>query len=234
MIGFTIVLKKRRRKSLHKKTKNRQKNFYLLPVILIVFFSVFVSFFLKEDETEKEKGTAVDIQTFRTTDDYSAYYNPVVINEFFSYAQGDKVENKTLVKLAVWSILCTEEKEKYESFDGMMSIKKEEVEDRVKLLFSEKIRFENVSADEILYNEKSETYTVPLMGFSPEYTALLQSVRAEKGKTEITVGCLKRESFKQDSHGKTVFPAADKVIVITLLKNKKSFYIGSISEVQSE
>ncbi len=234
MTGFTIVLKKKRRKYPYKKTKNRRKIIYLLPVILIAFFSVFVSFFLKEDEAESERNTSVDIQTFKTVDDYSAYYNPVVINEFFSYECGDKVEDKTLVKLAVWSILCTEEKEKYESFDGMMTIKKEEIEERVKLLFSEKISFENVSSDEIIYDEKAEMYTVPLMGFSPQYSALLHSVKAEKGKTKITVGCLERESFKQDSHGKTVFPAADKMIEITLSKNKKSFYIESISAVQTE
>lgn len=229
MIGFTIVLNKRKRHR-RKKEENRRKLLYFLPVILIAIFSVCVSFFLKTDETEEKNYSAGDIQVFKTVDDYSAYYNPIVINEFFSYKKGDKIENEVLVRLGVWSILCTEERKKYEVFDGTLSIKKEEVEERVTMLFSDKTDFENVSSGDIIFDEKSECYVVPVMGFSPEYSAVLTSVKAEKGKTKLMVECLKSEGFKQDSFGKTVLPEADKNIIITLDKDRNSYFIESISE----
>lgn len=229
MIGFTIVLNKRKRHR-RKREKNRRKFIYFLPVILIAVFSVCVSFLIKDDKEENISYTADDIQVFKAVDDYSAYYNPIVINEFFSYEKGDKIENETLVRLGVWSILCTEERGKYESFDGKLSIKKEEVEERVRMLFSEKVSFENVSSEEIIFDKKAECYIIPVMGFSPEYSAVLRSVKAEKGKTELTVGCLESNSFKQDSSGKTVLPEADKNVVITLVKDKNSYFIESVSE----
>lgn len=229
MIGFTIVLNKRKRRRT-KKEKNRRKLFYFLPVIFISIFSVCISFFMEDDKEEKINYTADDIQVFKTVDDYSAYYNPIVMNGFFSYEKGEKVKNETLVKLGVWSILCTENREKYEAFDGTLSIKKEEVEERVKMLFSDNTDFENVSSGDIIFDEKSECYIVPVMGFSPEYSAVLTSIKAEKGKTKLMVGCLKSEGFKQDSSGNTVFPEADKNIIITLDKDRNSYFIESVSE----
>ncbi len=233
MIGFTIVLNKKRRHHV-KKEKNRRKILYFLPVIFIAIFSLFISFFIKEDKTEKEIYTQRDIQVFKSVDNYSAYYNPIVINGFFSYKKGDKIENEVLVRLGIWSILCTEEREKYEAFDGTLCIGKEEVEARVSMLFSDNTDFENSSSGEIIFDKKSECYVVPVIGFSPEYSAVLESVKAEKGRTKLTVGCLKSESFKQDGSGKTVLPEADKKIVITLVKDKSSYSVESIEEVSGE
>lgn len=233
MIGFTIVLNKRKRYR-RKKEKNRRKLLYFLPVILIAIFSIFISFFLKADETEEKNYSAGDIQVFKTVDNYSAYYNPIVINKFFSYKKGDKIENEVLVKIGVWSILCTEERKKYEVFDGTLSIKKEEVEERVAMLFSDNTDFENVSSGKIVFDKSSGYYTIPVMGFSPEYSAILESVKAENGKTTLMVGCLRSEGFKQNSSGKTMLPEADKRIAITLVKNKSSYSVESIREVSSE
>ncbi len=234
MIGFTISLNKRRRRHYRKNEKSRRRFLFFLPVILIAVFSLCASFFLKEDDVKEKNYSASDIQVFKSVDDYSAYYNPIVINGFFEYEEGDEIENEMLVKLGVWSILCTEEREKYEAFDGGLSIKKEEVEERVRMIFSEKIKFENVSSGEILFDEGSGYYTIPVLGFSPEYSAVLESVRAEKDKTKLTVGCLRSESFKQNSSGKTVLPEADKRIVITLVKNKSSYSLERITAASSE
>ena len=68
------------------------------------------------------------------------------------------------------------------------------------------------------------------MGFFPEYSALLKSVTAEKDKIKLSVECLKSDSFKQDSSGKTVFPEAEKNIIIILKKSKNSYYIESVYE----
>lgn len=227
MTGFTISLNRRKRHYI-KKEKNRQRFLFFLPVILIAIFSVFASFFLKKDEEKEKNYSADDIQVFKAIDDFSAYYNPVVINGFFEYSHGDEVDSEMLVRIGVWSILCTEEREKYDSLDGTLSIKKEEVEERVKTIFSEKIKFQNTSSGEILLDKSSGYYIIPVMGFSPEYSAVLESVKAEKGRIKLTVGCLKRESFKQNSSGKTVLPEADKRIVITLVKGKKSYFIHEI------
>lgn len=233
MTGFTISLKRRKRRGV-KKEKSRQKFLFFLPVILIAVFSLFLSFFLKEDETEEKNYSSDGIQVFKSIDDYSAYYNPIVINGFFDYAQGDRVENEMLVKIGVWSILCTEERENYASLDDKLYIKKEEVEERVKMIFSEKIKFKNVSSEEILFDESSGYYVVPVIGFSPEYSAVLESVKGEKKGTVLTVGCLKRESFKQNSSGETVLPEAEKRISITLVKGEKSYFIHEIKVSEGE
>ncbi len=231
MIGFTIVLKQRKRKvHRRKKVKSRRKYYYLLPVIFIMIFSVCAAFFTKKEEPISEKYEANNIQVFKKIDDYSAYYNPVVLNGFFSYEKGDGVENETLVNLGVWSILCTEETKKYEVFDGELLISSKEVKERIKLLFSEDISFKDTSSGKIIYDKTTENYTIPTIGFSPEYSAVLKSVTAEKGKTVLNVGCLKSESFKQDSFGNTVIPEAEKNIVITLKKEDDVFHIETISE----
>ncbi len=231
MVGFTIVLKKRNRKKFRNKgDKNRKKLLYFLPVILIAILSVFAGSFLKEDKTESENFVAEDINVFKEIDDFSAYYNPVVMNRFFAYKKGMTIENEKLVELSVWSIICTEETDKYQAFDGELCIPKWDIEDRVRLLFSDKCEFENTSSGKIVYDEKTGCYKIPTLGFSPEYSAVLKSVTAERETTKLTVGCLKNESFKQDGSGKTVIPEAEKNITITLKKHDKSFYIEEISE----
>lgn len=201
-----------------------------MPVIIIAVLSVFAGSFLKEDKTESKNFVAEDINVFKEIDDFSAYYNPVVMNGFFTYKKGDSIENEKLVELSIWSIICTDSTEKYQAFDGELSIPEEDVKDRVELLFSDKCEFENMSTGKIVYDKKEKCYKIPTIGYSPEYSAVLKSVTAEKEKTKLTVGCLKNEGFKQDSSGKTVIPEAEKNIIITLKKQNNSFYIEEISE----
>lgn len=229
MIGFTITLKKRKPYFKHKNEK-RKKYIYFLPIIIIAVFSVFVAGFFDKEETEKIEHKPDDIRVFKEINDFSAYYNPVVMNGFFSYEKGDEIENEKLLNIAVWSILSTENKEKYELFDGELSIPEEVVKDRIKLLFSDNVEYENTSTENIIFDKKSKCYNVPTMGFFSEYSGVLKSVTAEKDKTKLTVECLKSESFKQDSFGKTVFPEAEKSIIIVLKKSKDSYYIASIYE----
>lgn len=229
MIGFTVVLKKRKRKKF-RTDRNRKKLLYFMPVILIAILSVFAGSFLKEDKKESENFIAEDINVFKEINDFSAYYNPVVMNGFFKYKKGDSIENEKLVELSIWSIICTEGTGKYQAFDGELCISQEDVEDRVRLLFSDKCQLENTSSGKIIYDETEKSYSLPTMGFSPEYSAVLKSVTTEREKTILTVGCLKNESFKQDGSGKTVIPEAEKNIIITLKKQNDSFYIEEISE----
>ena len=231
MVGFTIVLKKRKRKNFrNKRDKNRPKLLYFLPVIFIAILSVFAGSFLKEDKTESKDYAAEDIKVFKEINDFSAYYNPVVMNGFFTYKKGDFIENKKLVELSVWSIICTDGADKYQAFDGELCFPQEDVEERVKLLFSDKCDFSNTSSGKIVYSEKEKCYKIPTIGYSPEYSAVLRSVTAERETTRLTVGCLKNKSFKQDGSGKTVIPEAEKNIIITLKKYDNSFYIEEISE----
>ena len=230
MIGFTITLKKRKSHRRYRKGK-RIRYIYFLPVIIIAVFSVFVAGFFGEEEEEKAGQETDNIQVFKEINDFSAYYNPIVMNEFFSYEKGEKIENEKLLSIAVWSILCTEKKERYELFDGELSIPEDDVRERIKQLFLADIDYENISTEDIIFDKKSGCYTVPTTGFFSEYSGVLKSVTAEKGKTKLTVDCLKSDSFKQDSSGKTVFPEAEKSIVIVLVKSDASYYIERIYEI---
>ncbi len=229
MIGFTINLKKRNT-YIRSRKKKRKKYIYLVPVIVIAVFSVIVAEFAKKNESQQIISETENIQVFKEINDFSAYYNPVVMNGFFSYSKGDKIEKEKLLQIAVWSILSTEKKEKYELFDGRLSIPEEEVKKRIKQLFSEDMEYENTSTENIFFDERSKCYNVPTMGFFSEYSGILKSVTAEKDKTRLLVECFKSDAFKQDSSGKTVFPEAEKNVIIELRKSKESYYIVSIYE----
>lgn len=240
MIGFTIVLGKRRKKAAPKRhrrkvKKSRRKIYYFLPVVFIMVFAVIASFFIGDEEKVIEENSLIqDISVFKEINDYSAYYMPVVMNNFCSYKKGDKIENETLVKLGVWSILCTDDMSEYEAFDGELAIPADKVKERINLLFSDEIEFENTSTEnekiKIEFDETTDSYVIPTSGFSPEYSPVLESVSVKKNKTILTVGCLKRESFKQDSSGKTILPEAEKKIILTLTEDKKGYHIEEISE----
>ena len=229
MVGFTIALKKRNTKKRYK-NKKRKNYIYFLPVILIAIFSVFATGLTEEKVEESVSRPTDGIQVFREINDYSAYYSPVVMNGFFSYRNGDKIENEKLLEIAVWSILCTEKKEKYQLFDGELNIPEEDVKQRIRQLFSETVGYENTSINNIVYDGKSNCYIVPTTGFFSEYSGILKSVTAEKDRIKLSVECLRSDAFKQDSSGKTVFPEAEKNITIILKKSKDSYYIESIYE----
>lgn len=235
MVNFTIVLHKKRKKRFTRKNKTGRKIRYFLPVILIVASSVAASFFVGDTQVKTEKEYEADgIEVFKKTDDYSVYYMPIVVNEFYSYKQGQSLENETLVKLAVWSIILNEDTSEYEAFEGKLVIDAQEVAARVKTLFSKKVSFENTSAKgenyKIEYDKATDNYIVPVLGFSPEYSGVLESVTVQNGKTVLRVGCLKSENFKQDSSGNTVLPEAEKTVVIVLPRQNGELYIDEISE----
>ncbi len=206
----------------------------ILPVILIMIFSVCVSFFSSEkgEYEENFEKNAVDI--FKEENDYSMYFLPLVINDFFSYEKGEEINNETLASIGVWSIISSEDMQKYEAFDGELVIPSGRVEERIKELFSDEILFENTSVEsenfEIIYEKDSQSYTVPTLGYSPNYSAVLQSVISKSDETVLIVGCLESESFKQDSSGKTVLPEAEKIIEIVLKKENGKFCIHKVSE----
>ncbi len=236
MVNFTIVLRQKKKNRFgRKKKKTGRKIYYFLPVILIMVTAIVASFFIGDGKTKTEKEYDADsIEVFKKTDDYSVYYMPIVVNEFYSYEQGQGLENEMLVKLAVWSIILNEDTSEYEAFEGKLVIDAQEVAARVKTLFSKKVSFENTSAKgenyEIEYDETTDNYIVPVLGFSPEYSGVLESVTVQNGKTVLRVGCLKSESFKQDSSGNTVLPEAEKTIVLVLHRQNGELYIDEISE----
>ncbi len=229
MFGRTIVLRK-------KKKSKRKKVFYFLPIVFIMIFSVTTLFFadkdIKNNATEEVKTNSVEV--FKEVNDYSLYYMPVVINNFYDYKKGDFIDNETLIKMGIISIVCTQEVTKYEVFDGKTVLSAEVLKERIEKLFSKDIKFENsgikIENYIIEYNKASDLYTIPHLAFLPEYSPLLESVSVKNGKTILTIGCIKSDNFKQDSSGNMVVPEAEKKVILTLEKDKKGFYISEISE----
>ncbi|MBP3330927.1 MAG: hypothetical protein J6L89_08870 [Clostridia bacterium] len=239
MIGFTIVLRKRKKARArsfgNRKKKMKIKKYYFLPLVFLVVFAIGASFFTeKEDDSTTEEITTANINVFKEINDYSEYYMPVVMNNFTSYEKGEEIENSMLIKLGIWSLLCTGEANEYASFNGKIHIPAEKVEERIIKLFSGEIRMKKQSIKEatysIGYDNKTDCFIIPTIAFSPEYTPSLESVAAKNSKTILTVGCLKSDSYKQDSSGNTVAPEAEKRIIIILQKGKNGYFIQSISE----
>lgn len=229
MKGFTIVLKKKR-----KYKKYRFKVIYFVPIVVAVFFAITLNFIKGKKQEENFTMPPQEIIDFKTSGDYAEYYMPVVIDGFFLYKKGDKTENKTLIKLAVWSVLCSENTADYEAFDGELVIPADVVEERVKQLFSQDVSLTDETVNEekysITFDKDTDSYFIPTMGFTPEYTPVLESAETKKDKTILTVGCLKSENYKQDSLGNTVAPEAEKRLIITLKKSEEGYYIEEISE----
>ncbi len=230
MKGFTIVLRKRRKR--HKKTK--LKFIYFVPVIIVVLFTLFLTLVNKENKAENYIKLPEEIINFRSADDYAEYYLPIVVNNFFSYKKGQKTDNENLIRIAVWTVLCSEDTAKYEAFDGELVIPSDVVAEKAKQLFSSDITITNETINgekySIVFDKDTESYFIPTIGFTPEYTPILESSEVKKDKTILTVGCLKSENYKQDSLGNTVAPEAEKRIIITLEKGTEGYHIEEISE----
>lgn len=238
MIGFTIVLTRKRKHNIKRKKRLNfkiKKPYFSLAVFLIITIisaSIFID--KKEGESETVKVTTKSINVFREIDNYSEYYIPVVMNDFTSYKKGEKISNDTIIKLGIWSILSKENKSEYETFNGKLYIPATDVRERITQLFSKNIHFENESVDDekysVVFEKSTDCYIVPVIGFSPEFTPELESVTVKNNRTILTVGCLRGENYKQDSSGNTVAPEAEKKILITLKNEKDGCHIEEISE----
>lgn len=237
MIGFTIVLGKRKRKKYGnfraKHNKKRFKFYCLLLVLLVGILLVFIKLSSSE-KTEVEKITgSIPINNFKAVDDYSLYYIPVVVNDFSSYSKGERPENSMLIKLGIWSILCTDETEKYEAFDGELVIPADVIEEKIKKLFSQETEIKNETVEEekysIVFDDETQMYIIKTIGLTPEYTPRLESAETNKNETVLTVACHKSENYKQDSSGNIVIPEAEKRLIITLSKDENGYYISEVS-----
>ena len=237
MRGFTIVVGKRKRKKYKKfKTKYGKKKikfYYFLPFVFIGVLLVFIKLSSVEKTEIQNNIQSIQINNFKAVDDYSLYYIPIVVNDFSEYSKGAEIENSMLIKLGVWSILCTDETEKYEAFDGELAIPAEIISSKVRSIFSEEVRIKNETVEEekysIFFDEDTQMYIIKTIGLTPEYTPRLESVETKKDKTILIVGCHKSENYKQDSSGNIVIPEAEKRLVITLVKGDSSYYIEEIS-----
>lgn len=227
MFGTTIVLRK-------KKKRNRKNFYYFVPIIFIIIFSIAISSFVKKEEMVREETKADSIEVFKEINDYSLYYIPVVMNNFFNYKKGDLIDNETLIKMSIMSIICTEDVEQYEVFDGEIILPAQVLAERAEKLFSKDVNIKNSSIKsenfEVEYNKENDLYIIPIVAFLPEYAPVLESVAVKNKETVLTIGCLKSDSFKQDSSGNTVIPEADKRIILTLIKENNEFYISGVSE----
>ncbi len=235
--GFTIVVGKRKRtrykKFRSKPDKKRIKIYYLLPVIFVGILLVFIKLSQNKKIESENKTESIPINNFKAVDDYSLYYIPIVVNDFSSYSKGDKIENSMLIKLGVWSILCTDETEKYEAFDGELVIPAEVIEEKIKKLFSKDIVIKNETVQEekysIIYDDETQVYIIKTIGLTPRYTPHLESAETKRNETILTVGCHKSENYKQDSSGNIVIPEAEKRLIITLSKDENGYHISEIS-----
>lgn len=237
MVGFTIVLGRKRNYFTRRKNKINfkiKKQYFVLTVLLISAV-IGVSFFSskKEEQTETVEVTTRSFNAFKEINDYSEYYLPIVMADFTSYKKGEKIGNDTVIKLGIWSILSAKSKKDYETFGGKLYIPKKDLEERVSSFFQDDIKVENKSINDknysIVFDRNTECYIVPTIGFSPEFTPVLESVSVKNNNTILTVGYLRGENYKQDSSGNTVAPEAEKRIFINLKKSEDGYYIEAVS-----
>ena len=261
MYGFTIVLRRKKHSSsfshsVRKNTKKektkrpqniRKKRTEKLPIkpkkflpLGFLVFAIIISVFVNEniDDTSgvtvNQTGETVDVMANKIpADDYSFFYEPIVVSGIDEYVSGKEADMKSLVSSSCWSIISDEEeREKYELSDSETVIPSSAVENRFRELFGEGAEFENMTAEidgkEFLFENSG--YTVPLTVMTPEYLPKLLNVKKEKNKIILTVGCLKSDEYVQDESGNTIEPAPSGYLEIVLKNKNGNNYIYSVKK----
>ena len=211
-----------------------------LLLILLVFISVVVAPFALKDknnddkQTTKETSTKTNIinevQAGAKLQGYEIYYYPLVTNNIDSYNANKPYDNKKLIVSCIWSLLRNEDKGTL--LDNCVVLRASDIESEYKKIFGTKNKPEHFSiktdAYNIVYDENTKTYKIPIMGISPMYTPEFESMEQDGSQLVLCVGCLSSSKYMQNSKGQTVKPKAEKYLYIYLKKSAGVYYVDKV------
>ncbi len=239
MIGCTLVLKRKRKKYRKSNFCNFKKSKkFSLPVLLIIV-AVLISILYPKNEKKIEYSTVKNItnEVIAQADDYSKYYFALVSDELFNYNEKTGIENQDKIFIGIWSFLNNEKnKNKYEYFNGKISVPSEKIEQEFYNLFNKKIdKNQSIKSDNFSfeYDKNNDSYIVPITNLSPKYSGQLLKTTKENNNIILYVGCLDNKNYSQNKDGNTVEPEPSFIIKITLKNKSDKYYIYSSEKVKA-
>lgn len=177
----------------------------------------------------REKAYGSGIKDISILIDCIAINNP---DKFTSPKKADKTE---LVKIAFWCILLGRSCENFDFTGKKMLINKNQLEQMYLSLFGntdfpthKTIKSQGITFS---FNEETGTYSVPITGITPGYTANIISKKEKKGALHIKAELIPTDKWTQDTDGKIVSPKAQKHLTITVKKKADgSFSLLSVAD----
>lgn len=173
---------------------------------------------------------------------FSDYIAPLVVVDPPTFDSLDKLDSKTILTAAVWSLLKNEKLSKYDSDDyQFITVPKTDVEAYAIKLFGEGISFEHQPLGDAYYSfsysEQDGTYTLPTANVYVPYTPEVTNIEQDGDFYTLTVDYISTNDFLQNE------TAENKKTRLYKLKkiDKKEYNIISVvdpaavsSEISSE
>ena len=171
-------------------------------------------------------------------EEYEKFLTPVVLIDPDSFDDITKAQMSQLMEISLWSLLKGDvSPDSFESNDNGLAIPKSAVEEEFIELFGTEITpvhgtIEGYAID-FIYDNTSETYTVPLTGVTPIYTPDVVKVEKTTDTVVVTVACLAGDAWEQGENGEMIAPTPDKYIRITLRENNENLFISAIQNTNN-
>lgn len=212
-------------------TNSTKKQKWAFPVGLIVVILAAIG--LATVVVAGVKGVDKAIDKSRHYEEYEKFLTPVVLIDPDSFDDVTKAQMSQLMEISIWSLLKNDvAPDNFESNDSGLAIPKSAVEEEFVELFGTEVTpvhgtIEGYGID-FVYDNTSETYTVPLTGVTPIYTPDVVKVSKTTDTVVLTVACLSGNAWEQGENGEMVAPTPDKYIRVTLRENDGNLFISAI------
>ena len=152
--------------------------------------------------------------------DIGVIIDSVAINSPLKFTSPEKAEKNKLVAIAFWCILLSGENESYDFSDKAILINENLLEDVYRSLFEDTdfpdhktIKSQGLT---FTYNKKDGTYSVPITGITPGYTAEIVSEKEKGDKIRVKADLIPADKWTQDADGKIISPKAQRSMNVTL------------------
>ncbi len=212
-------------------SNKNSKQKWAFPVGLIVVLLAAIGFATVVVAGVKGVGTAID--KTKGYEEYEKILAPVVLIDPDSFDDITNADMSQLMEITIWSLLKNDvAPDSFSSNDSGLAIPKSAVEKEFVNLFGTEVKpvhstIEGYGID-FVYDNTSETYTVPLTGVTPIYTPDVVKISKTTDTVVLTVACLAGNAWEQGENGEMVAPTPDKYIRITLRENENNLFISAI------
>ncbi len=179
------------------------------------------------------RGVDTAIDKTKGYEEYEKFLTPVVLIDPDSFDDITSADMSQLMEITIWSLLKNDvAPDSFASNDSGLAIPKSAVEDEFVQLFGTEVKpvhstIEGYGID-FVYDNTTETYTVPLTGVTPIYTPDVVKISKTTDTVVLTVACLAGNAWEQGENGEMVAPTPDKYIRITLRENEDNLFISAI------
>ncbi len=178
-------------------------------------------------------GINTAVEKSKNYEEYEKILTPVVLIDPNTFDDITMAEMSQLMEMSLWSLLKNDAApDSFINNENGVAIPKMAVEEEFVELFGTEIAPVHGSVEgygvEFVYDNTSETYTVPLTGVTPIYTPDVVEISKTSDTVVLTVACIAGDAWEQGENGEMIAPSPDKYLRITLRENNGNLFISSI------